>query len=323
VAPRQNRRLIRTNKNNRKHGSEMMKVLAGLLAASCLLCVSPALAQGGRGIMAADPKNANRVYDKHDLSGIWSRNGSPGGYGGGGTCRDCGDRGFSNDVPPLTPLGQKMFDSNKPSYGRLLGSADAAAHPEEAIGRRRSVPPANGTDPYQSCNPMGPSRALIYPDPLEMNVLPDKILQQFEWGNGVRTIWTDGRETLKDPDIPRWWGYSVGKWDGNTFVVTTTGMDERTWVDQFGYPHSDAMVLEERYQRIAYDVLELNMTITDPKVYTSPWKSQTKKFRKLTKEGIKTVDGWAGILEDICAPADDVEEFNRRIRDPAGGVVHQ
>jgi hypothetical protein len=289
-----------------------------------LLTGSLAFAQGGgRGIPAADPKNANRSYDKHDISGIWTRNGTPGGYGGGGTCRDCGDRGFGNDVPAFTPLGQKMFDANKPSYGRNLGSPEAAAHPEEHIGRRRAVPPANGTDPYQTCNPMGPSRALIYPDPMEMNVLADKILQQFEWGNGVRTIWTDGRALPKDVDLPRWWGYSTAKWDGDTFVVQTTGVDERTWVDHFGYPHSSDMVLEERYRRIAYDVLELNMTINDPKIYMGVWKSETKKFRKLTKDGIKTVDGWAGILEDICAPADDVEEFNRRIRDPAGGVVHQ
>jgi hypothetical protein len=82
------------------------------------------------------------------------------------------------------------------------------------------------------------------------------------------------------------------------------------------------MRLEERYRRISYDVLELNMTITDPKVYTGVWKSQTKKYRKLAKDGIKTIDGWAGLLEDICAPADDVEIFNKRIRDPAGGVVH-
>jgi len=278
---------------------------------------------GGRGgIMAADPKNANKPYDKHDLSGIWSRNGSPGGYGGGGTCRDCGDRGYSNEVPALTPLGQKMFDANKPSYGRNLGSPEAAAHPEEALGRRRAVPPANGTDPYQYCNPEGPSRALIYPDPVEFIQLPDRLYQHFEWTYALRTIWTDGRKVVDDPDQPRWWGYSVGHWDGDTFVVETTGVDERTWVDHFGYPHSVDMKLEERYQRIAYDVIQLNMTITDPKIYTAPWKSQTKKFRKIDNSTIKTIDGWSGLIEDICAPSDEVDQFDKRVRDPAGGVVH-
>lgn len=81
-----------------------------------------AFAQGGRGIMAHNPANDNKPYDKHDISGIWTRNGSPGGYGGGGTCRDCGDRGYAAKVPPLTAFGKKMFDANKPSYGRLLGA---------------------------------------------------------------------------------------------------------------------------------------------------------------------------------------------------------
>jgi hypothetical protein len=296
-----------------------MVVLAGVSIFSSVM-----LAQGrGPGIMAHIPANDNKPYDKHDLSGIWTRNGTPAGYGGGGVCRDCGDRGYSNDVPPLTPLGQKMFDANKPSYGRNLGSAEANAHPEEAIGRRRAVPPANGTDPYQTCNPEGVTRALIYPDPVEFNVLPDKIIQQFEWTYTTRTIWTDGRKLLDDPDQLRWWGYSTGHWEGDTFVVNSNGFDDRTWVDHFGYPHSNDMKLEERYRRTAYDVLELQMTITDPKIYTRPWTSQLKKFRKLdTKNGIKTVDGWAGLMEDLCAPADEVELFNKRVRDPAGGIIH-
>jgi len=287
-----------------------------------LVFSSVCLAQGRGRIMAGDPANANKPYDKHDLSGTWTRNGTPGGYGGGGTCANCGDRGFSNDVPPFTPLGQKMFDANKPSYGRNLGSPEANAHPEEHIGRRRAVPPANGTDPYQTCNPEGVTRALIYPDPVEFNVLPDKIMQQFEWTYVTRTIWTDGRKLPDDPDQLRWWGYSTAHWEGDTLVVNSNGFDDRTWVDHFGYPHSTDMKLEERYHRTAYDVLELTMTITDPKVYTKPWTSQLKRFRLLPKNGIKTVDGWTGLMEDLCAPADEVESFNKRVRDPAGGVIH-
>ena len=119
-----------------------------------------------------------------------------------------------------------MFDANKPSYGRNLGSPEAAAHPEEAIGRRRAAPPANGTDPYQYCNPEGVTRALIYPDPIEFNVLPDKIVQQYEWTYGVRTIWTDGRKLIDDPDQLRWWGCSTAHWDQDTLVVNSNGFDE-------------------------------------------------------------------------------------------------
>jgi hypothetical protein len=99
-------------------------------------------------------------------------------------------------------------------------------------------------------------------------------------------------------------------------------VDARTWVDQYGYPHSEDMVLEERYRRTADDVLELTMIINDPKVYTAPWTSELKKFRRLEKNAIKTVDGWSGLLQDVCAPADEVDQFNKRVRDPAGGVIH-
>src|SRR5207248_10875661 len=96
---------------------------------STLLLAATAYAQGGRGsgrggIMAHNPANDNKPYDKHDLSGLWTRNGTPGGYGGGGACRGCGDRGCSNDVPPFTPPGEKMVDAHTPSYGRDLASPE-------------------------------------------------------------------------------------------------------------------------------------------------------------------------------------------------------
>lgn len=268
---------------------------------------------GGRGAAAA---RDNRPFNAREIGGIWSRNSN--GFGGGGTCPDCGDRGYSLEWPEFTPEGQKAFDQNIPSYGREKDSADAKAHPEEHIGRRRAQPPALGNDTYGQCNPMGIPRAVLYPDPVEFYQLPDRVLQHFEWHYGMRTIWTDGRKLPTLPvDLPRWWGYSVGRWEGDTFVVESLGYEERTWVDYFGYPHSDDMRLEERYRRTAYDTLELNMTLTDSKYYSKPWKSQTKRFKLLPKDFIKTPEGWAGLLEDICAPVDELE-FNRVIRDPAG-----
>jgi hypothetical protein len=255
-------------------------------------------------------------FNARDLAGIWSRNGQ--GFGGGGTCPDCGDRGFNAEFPVFTPAGQAAFDRNIPSYGRERDSEDAKKNPQEHIGRRRAQPPALGNDPYGQCNPMGVTRALIYPDPVEFHVLPDRIIQHFEWHYGVRTIWTDGR-TLppSPPDLLRWWGYSVGRWDGDTFVVESVGHDDRTWLDHFGYPHSDEMRLEERYRRVSADTLELNMTVTDPKYYAKPWTAQTKRFKRLAKDFIQTPDGWQGLLEDLCAPADEFD-FHRTIRDPAG-----
>jgi hypothetical protein len=76
------------------------------------------------------------------------------------------------------------------------------------------------------------------------------------------------------------------------------------------------MKIEERYTRINYDTIELKMTVTDPAYYKKPWVGETKRMHLLTKDFIKSSD-WAGLLEDLCAPANE-SEFNRLIRDPAG-----
>src|SRR5437867_3879265 len=74
-------------------------------------------------------------------------------------------------------------------------------------------------------------------------------------------------------------GYSVGHWEGDVFVVQSNTFDDRTWLDHFGYPHSDEMRLEERYHRLDRDNMQLVMTLTDPSTYTKPWVSETKNFR--------------------------------------------
>ena len=83
------------------------------------------------------------------------------------------------------------------------------------------------------------------------------------------------------------------------------------------------MHLQERYHRTSYDTLELNMWIEDPMIYRGRWNADVKHFKLLPKDYIKTPEGWTGLLEDLCAPADEVELFNKRIRDPAGGVIHE
>jgi hypothetical protein len=93
----------------------------------------------------------------------------------------------------------------------------------------------------------------------------------YQFGKIWRVIWTDGRGLPKDPE-PRWFGYSVGKWvDDYTLVVQTSGMDERTWIDRAGRPHSADLRVEERFHRPDRDHLELTVTIDDPKMYTRPW----------------------------------------------------
>jgi hypothetical protein len=222
----------------------------------------------------------------------------------------------------MTPEGQKKFESYKPSYGRMLNSQAAKDHPEEHIGRRRAVPPAVGNDPVGGCNPLGLMRMLLYdPSPMEIVQTPDRMLQLFEWTWDHREVWSDGRPIAKAEEyLPRFNGYSVGKWQGDTFVVDTNGFDDRQWIDHFGYPISDQARLQERWTRTAYNILELRMTLTDPGTYTQPWESEPVTFQLITKDNLAAGVGWASLAEDRCVPLDEVDKYNKQVRDPAGGV---
>jgi hypothetical protein len=70
----------------------------------------------------------------------------------------------------------------------------------------------------------------------------------------------------------------VGRWQGNELVVESVGFDARTWLDKLGYPHSEALRVEERYRRVDDETLELVITVTDPEYYTEPWSSDVKRF---------------------------------------------
>ena len=92
----------------------------------------------------------------------------------------------------------------------------------------------------------------------------------YEGFTTFRQIFTDGRALPKDPQ-PSWLGYSVGKWEGDTFVVDTIGINDKTWMDNAGRPHSDALHTTERYRRRDFGTMDVTLTIDDPKAYTRPW----------------------------------------------------
>jgi hypothetical protein len=85
-----------------------------------------------------------------------------------------------------------------------------------------------------------------------------------------RQIFTDGRALPKDPN-PNWMGYSVGKWEGDTLVVETSGLKDNMWLDLFGHPASDALQVTERFRRRNFGSMDLEITLADSKAYTEPW----------------------------------------------------
>ena len=128
------------------------------------------------------------------------------------------------------------------------------------------------------------TRCMPHGVPDAMTVLLFKILQTpgvtvvlFEEFHKYRQIHTDGRPLPVDPD-PAWYGYSVGRWEGDTFVVETAGFKEGSWLDNNGHPHTEALRITERFRRINFGRMDLDVNIDDAKAYSRPWKSDTVHF---------------------------------------------
>ena len=179
---------------------------------------------------------------KPDLSGIWNADSRASflSLAGPGV------------VPPLQPWALALFKERTDNSGR--------------------------DKPQVRCMPHGvPDAMLVGPGyPFKIIQTPTEIVMLGEEFNQFRQIFTDGRSLPVNPN-PAWFGYSVGKWEGDTFVVETTGFNDGSWLDA-ALPHSDALHLTERFHRLSFGKMELDITIDDPKAYTKLWKAPTAHF---------------------------------------------
>ena len=216
---------------------------------------------------------------KRDLTGFWAGLVAP----------------KLNPVAPMTPWGQEQF--------RL--------HRNNA---QFSV--AESNDPVKGCDPPGfPRNMLFETRGIAFAQMPGHVIELFQYNRVWREIWTDGRPLPKDvggntanaPD-PRWYGYSVGHWENDsTFVVDSVGSDERTWLDNVGHPHSNELRVEERYTRVDHNDLEVSITITDPKAYTTPFVITKANFKWIPQQEFE---------EQLCVPSEQAA-YLKIIGDPA------
>jgi hypothetical protein len=123
----------------------------------------------------------------------------------------------------------------------------------------------------------------------------------YEVDNMFRQVYTDGRKLPVDPQ-PAWLGYSVGKWEGDTLVVDSSGFNDRSWLDAYGHPHSEALRIQERFHRRDFGHMDLQLTIDDPKMYTRPFAI------KVTEVLLPDTD----ILEYVCENETDRAHLPRK-----------
>ena len=229
----------------------------------------------------AEHKVQGRKFNPRDLAGVW-------GYNGVGTT-------FRNSPPPLTAWGKERFDAT-------IGEKNAAGEPLHSKDTS-----GEGSGSQVNCDPKGYPRLHTYNYGFEFVMLPDRVIQFFELTHTWRTIWTDGRKLPASPPQLHWMGWNVGRWEGDTFVIESTGYDDRSWLSDTtpdgGWPHSDEMRVVERWRRVNYGTLEAQITVIDPKTYTKPWVTP--------RATISLVPG-AELWEDFCVPS-DYNAFNNDV----------
>src|ERR1700737_1275133 len=177
---------------------------------------------------------------KHDITGVWMLRNPP-------ATLSYSRATFTKEEPEMTPWAIAKMKEAKPSNNNAYTLATT-------------------NDPVLTkCDPPGTPRVYFHPYPFEFVQTPKYMLMLYESDHTIRRIYTDRRPVPKDPDLS-WMGYSVGHWEGDTtFVVDTVGLNDKTWIDRLGHPHSDQLHIIERFRRVNFDHMELDFIIEAPK----------------------------------------------------------
>ena len=125
-------------------------------------------------------------------------------------------------------------------------------------------------DPVSRCLPGGIVKLHTTPQLRKVVQVPGVLITLNEMDATYRQIFTDGRP-LPEVGILSFKGYSSGTWQGDTLVVETTGFHDGIWLDRSGSPLTDAARITERFRRVNFGRMEIDVTVDDPKAYTRPW----------------------------------------------------
>ncbi len=220
----------------------------------------PKTADGKPNLNGPAPKTAD---GRPDLSGVWEYSRPPG-------------------TPPPAPAPAPTGPGDRdiiPLFVRRsqfwnLGASfkdGLPFQPWAAELHKQRVAQNSKDNPDAHCLPLGLMQLHTHGQPRKIVQTPGVIVIIYEANSGLRQIFTDGRR-LPTGDVQPWWyGYSVGKWDGDTLVVESTRFRDLGWLDVEGSPLTESGKLMERFRRVDYGHLEIEITIDDPKAYTRPW----------------------------------------------------
>jgi hypothetical protein len=179
---------------------------------------------------------------------------------------------------PRGPDGRPLITGLWRPSGRVIGDIRTGLKPgesvpfqpwAEALYKSRVANDAKD-DPTSNCIVGGVPRSDFVPYPFKIVNTPGVVLILYEAIHSYRQIFTDGRPLPKDPS-PAWFGYSIGRWEGDVFVVESSGFNDNVWLDNAGVPATEQLRVTERFIRRDFGHMDIEVTIDDPKAYTRPW----------------------------------------------------
>jgi hypothetical protein len=224
----------------------------------------PRTKEGKVDLAAPPPKTAD---GKPDFSGLWEPARGAGGRGGRG------GQSMNGTLPLPFAIPSSPDD---PPVGQFFNIGAGLKEglpmtPWAAQVRAQRKADDNKDNPDALCRPLGLTQLHMHPQPRKIVQTPREIVVLYEANGNVRQILTDGRRLPNNDPSPWWYGYSIGHWDGDTLVVETTGFREDVWLDVEGSPLTSSGKMTERWRRVKFGLMQIDITIEDPKAYTKPF----------------------------------------------------
>ena len=265
-------------------------VLSASVAAQWPRYQAPGVPRDDNGQVRLDAPTPRMANGKPDLSGNWVRFRGEGGLARGGGPAP------APPADPNSPPVATFFELGANMPGGLPFTPWAAQ-------LRKEREAADSKDnPDALCLPMGITQFHMHGQPRKMMQTPHLLAIMYEANYGLRYIYTDGRPLPPQGEVQPWWyGYSIGRWEGDTLVVETNNLRDDGWLDVRGSPLTDQARIIERFRRPTYGKLEIDITIEDPKAYTRP-------FTVRVNQQISPDDE---IIEFIC---NENQQFRKRVK---------
>jgi hypothetical protein len=253
-----------------------MTIWKGLFAACALLAAAtmPVFSQTGT-------YRPPRINGKPDFNGIWQTMNEANFDLEGHVARPAMAlrQGPYGPVPAAAVVALGAVGAVPPSLG-VVDGGEIPYKPEALAKKKENQKNWLTLDPEIKCYLPGVPRATYIPQPFRIFQNATQFFITYQFAGAVRNIF------MKDPGpapVDSWMGQSVGHWDGDTLVVDVTGFNDSSWFDRAGNYHTDALHVVERYTRTSPDVIAYEATITDPNVFTRPWKISMPLYRRQEK----------------------------------------